>query len=185
MPEGSTALSGVRTDAQALARDLGAGLGFSAALAITAGLIKTPMQLPGHSAIFWLPLLVLAGAHRRPGMAIGTAACGGAMALCFRGVDALGFASLLAAASAIEAFGIGQTTRARGLRMILAGLLAHLGKLVVKLVSTTAMGLPLNEALLPLLPTVALYAAFGVTAALIAWAALAGYERIRGSHAAA
>jgi len=185
MSESSAALSGVRADAQSLACDLAALLGFSAALAVTAGLVKTPMQLPGHSAIFWLPVLVLAGAHRRPGMVIGTAVCGGAMALSFRGTDALGLASLLAAASAIEAFGLGQTKGARGLQMILAGLLAHLGKLVVKLVSTTAVGVPLNEALLPLLPTAALYAAFGVAAALIAWGGLAGYERIRGARGAA
>jgi len=185
MSESSAALTGVRTDAQALVRDLAALLGFSAALAVTAGLVRTPMQLPGHSAIFWLPVLVLAGAHRRPGMAIGTAVCGGAMALSIRGTDVLGLAALLAAASAVEALGLGQTKRSRGLRMIAAGLLAHLGKLVVKLVSTTAMGVPLNEALLPVLPTAALYAAFGVAAALIAWGALAGYERIRGVKGAA
>ncbi len=183
MADNSAALTQSRWDTRTLARDVAALCGFSVALAVTVGVIKTPMQWPGHSAIFWLPVLVLAGTHRRTGMVIGAALCGGGLALSFRGTDALGMASLLAAASAIEAFSLNREGRARGLRMVLAGVGAHLGKLLVKLVSTAAMGLPLNEAFLPLLPTVALYLAFGAAAAFIAWGVLAGYSRLRPSAA--
>ncbi len=80
MPIPSSSHLETSVSSHAWQRDLLVLLGFSFALAITAGLIKTPMRLPGHSALLWLLVLLLAGYKRRPGMAVGTAALGGGVA---------------------------------------------------------------------------------------------------------
>jgi hypothetical protein len=180
MSQSDAALTRDRADAKTVVADLAALCGFSVAVAVTAGVVKTPMALPGHSALFWLPVLVLAGAHRRPGMAIGAGLCGGLLGGLWGGIDAQGLAALLAGSGVIEAFGLGRSAQARGVRMIVAGLLAHLGKLGVKLAAGLAVGLPLNAARLPILPTLALYAAFGLAAGAMAWGVLAAWLRLRG-----
>lgn len=163
-----------------LTRDLAALIGFSAALAVTAGLIKTRIGVPGHSAIFWLPVLVLAGCYRRPGMALGAVVCGGLVAGTWGGLRGMEFSGLLASAAAIEAFGVGTSARSRGLRMLLAGLLGHLGKLGVKALAFGVAGLPLNRAGLTLFPTLTLYAAFGLAGGIMAWGILSAWLRLRG-----
>lgn len=164
-----------------LTRDLAALVGFSAALAVTAGLTRTHMGVPGHSAIFWLPVLVLAGTYRRPGMALGAVLCGGMVAGAWGGLRGMEFAGLLGTAAAVEAFGIGQSARSRGLRMLLAGMLGHFGKLAVKALAFGVAGLPLNRAGLTLFPTLALYAAFGLAGGAIAWGILSAWLRLRGT----
>ena len=169
---------------QDIARDLLALLGFSAALAVTAGAIKTPIAVPGHSAILWLPVLVLAGCYRRPGMALGAVLCGGLVAGGWGGLRGMEFSGLLASAAAVEAFGIGRSARSRGLRMLLAGTLGHLGKLGVKALAFGVAGLPLNRAGLTLYPTLVLYAAFGLAGGIIAWGLLSAWLRLRGAEEA-
>ncbi len=166
--------------ARDLTRDMAALLGFSAALAVTAGAVKTHIGVPGHSAIFWLPVLVLAGSYRRPGMALGAVLCGGVVAGTWGGVRGMEFAGLLATAAAIEAFGIGQSAQSRRFRMLLAGTIGHLGKLGVKALAFGVAGLPLNRAGLTLFPTLALYAAFGLAGAAIALGLFAAWQRLRG-----
>jgi len=162
------------------AREAAALLGFSAALAVTAGLIKTPMGVPGHAAVLWIPVLVLAGCRRLPGFTVATAVCGGAMAAGLGGFRAMEFAGVLASAAVIEAFGLGRSGRPRGLLILAAGALGHTAKLLIKLLALTVAGVPLNRAGLPLVPTLALYASFGIIGGVIAWSMLRGWNRLRG-----
>ncbi len=168
-----------RSRTAVLARDLAALLGFSAALAVTAGLIRTPMHLPGHSAVFWMPVLVLAGAYRRPGLAAGSALLGGAASVLWCGKGALEFAGLLAAAGAVEALRAGWSARTRGLWLIVAGILGHLGKLGTKVLAALAAGSAVNDTGLLIVPTLALYAAFGLAGGALAWGALTAWDRLR------
>jgi len=169
------------SDIRALTRDLAALLGFSAALAVAVGAIKTPLHMPGHSAVIWMPILVLAGCQRRRGMAVGSALVGGGVAALWGGVGVVEFAGLLASGAAVEACGLGRSARARGLWMLLAGMLAHLGKLGIKVLVVGVAGLPLNRSGLPLVPTLAQYAAFGLIGGAVAWGALSAWHRLRGS----
>jgi hypothetical protein len=180
MAQSEVALSGMRADPRAVARDLASLLGFSAALAVTAGVIRTPMHLPGHSALFWLPVLVLAGAHRRPGMALGAALFGGGVAGLWGGVDGLGFASLLGAAAVMEVSGLGRPSQPRAVRWALAGMGAHAAKFALKLIASLTTGLPLNLAGLFPLATLGLYVAFGLAAGLLAWALLKAWRGVSG-----
>jgi len=179
MASHEAALERRQTEALTVAKDLAALLGFSAAVAITAGVIRTPMQLPGHSAIFWLPVLVLAAFHRRPGMAVGAAMLGGLGGAAFGHIGGLEYAQLIAAAGLAEGLGGARAIRSRTLRVLLAAICGHLGKLGLKLVAGVAMGVPLNAARLPILPTFALYAAFGLVAGAETWALLALRDRLR------
>jgi hypothetical protein len=167
-----------RPISRSLARDAAALLGFSAALAVAVGVIKTPMHVPGHSALFWMPILVLAGSHRRPGMAVGSAALGGAMASLWGGVGGLDFGCLLAAAALVQACALARSPESRGTWMLAAGVLGHLGKLGIKVLASVAAGLPLNHTGLLLLPTLGLYLAFGLMGGSLAWGALAASRRL-------
>lgn len=171
-------IEGARALALPTVRDLAALLGFAAATVVTAAVIKTPIGVPGHSALFWLPVLVLAGCYPRGGMAVGSAVVGGLAGTAVGRVGGTEFAGLLAAAAVVEAFGLNAKERQRVLPMVCAGLLGHLGKLAMKVISTVAAGLPLNTALLSLPATLALYAAFGVLAGALAWVALAGWRTL-------
>jgi len=170
-----------RIKLQDFAREAAALLGFSLALAVTAGVIKTPMGVPGHSAVLWIPVLVLAGCRRLPGFAVATAVCGGAMAAGLGGFRAMEFAGVLASAAVIEAFGLGRSDRPRGLLILAAAALGHVAKLLTKILALLVAGMPLNRAGLPLVPTLALYASFGIIGGLIGWSILRGWNRLRGS----
>ncbi len=167
--------SGVR----GIAGEAAALLGFSVALAVTAGLIKTPMGVPGHSAVFWVPVLLLAGRRRLPGFVVATAICGGAMAGGLGGFGAMKFAGVLASAGVIEAFGLGRRKCPGGVLMLVAGGLSHAAKRSVKLLALGVAGVPLNRAGLPVVPTLGLYISFGIIGGLIAWGALGGWQRVR------
>jgi hypothetical protein len=171
---------GAAIDAKALVRDAAILLGSSGALAIAAGVIKTPMRMPGHSAVFWLPILVLAAAHRRPSMAAGTALIGGGAAAAWGGLSGLEFAGLLGAGAVATAIGLARRETYAGPVMLAVGVLAHAAKLGVKVLAVAASGLPLNRAGLPVLPTLALYVTFGLIGGVTAWGCLAGWRRLRG-----
>jgi len=161
---------------RAVARDLLTLFVFSAALALAVGLVKTRFLIPGHALIYRIPLLVLAGACGRPGMAAGSGLLGGLMARAWGGLGTIEFAGLLAAAAIVEAFGLGRAIANRGPLMALAGALAPLGKLGIKLVALLFAGIPLNQAGLPLLPTIASYLTFGLIGGGLAWGALRAWS---------
>ncbi len=167
------------TEAPVLARELAALLGFSLAVTVTAGFIKTHMGLPGHSAVIWLPVLLLAG-FRRPGMTAGAALAGGGLGAALGAIRPHELASLMVAASVVEAFGLSTATRWRAPLFLAAGILANLGKLALKFLTLGIAGLPLNRMGYPLLPTLAIYSAAGLIAGFIALGLVAGSERLRG-----
>jgi hypothetical protein len=167
-----------RADAHLIARELAVLLGFSLAVTVTAGLVRTHWGLPGHSAIFWMPVLLLAGV-RRPGMTAGSALVGGCLGAAWGAIDPGELAALMLSASIVEAFGLSMATRQRAALIVVAGILGNLGKLGLKFVTLGLAGLPLNRMQLPLPPTFAIYAAAGLIAGVTALSILAGWEGLR------
>ena len=167
-----------RLDAQVIATELAALLGFSLAITVTAGLIKTSIGMPGHSAIFWMPVLLLAGC-RRPGMTAGAAIAGGGLGAALGAIRPNELAALMISASIVEAFGLSLTSRWRTVLLLLAGICGNLGKLGMKVFTLGIAGLPLNKVGLTLMPTLAIYAASGLIAGFIAIGILAGWARLR------
>jgi hypothetical protein len=161
-----------------MATELAALLGFSLAITVTAGLIKTPMALPGHSAVFWMPVLLLA-CCRRPGMTAGAALAGGGLGAALGAIRPNELAALMISASIVEAFGLSLTSRWRTVLLLVAGIAGNLGKLGLKVLTLGLAGLPLNHTGLPLMPTLAIYAASGLIAGFIAIGTLAGWARLR------
>lgn len=166
-----------RTSAVEVARELAVLLAFSLAVAVTAGPLKLGLGIPGHAALYRLPVLLLAGCRRTPGFAVASAACGGVLAFGWAGFSGMNFAELLASAAVIEAFGLGRRKRVGLPLLLLTGLLAHIGKLLLKVVAALVAGMPLNRAGLPLDATLALYCSFGLMAGLTAYGLLLGYRR--------
>jgi len=92
----------------------------------------------------------------------------------------LELAGVLVSAGVVEVIGLGQMGRPSGLRMIIAGMAGHLGKLAVKVLSLAVTGALLNRTGLPVIQTAALYAVFGILGGLIAWGGLSAWLRLRG-----
>ena len=178
MLEGKLSATISKSGIRGMAGEAAALLGFSVALAVTAGLVKTPMGVPGHSAVLWVPVLVLAGCRRLPGFVVATAICGGAMATGMGGFGAMKFAGVLASAGVIEAFGLGRRKCPGGVLMLVAGGLGHAAKLCVKLLALGVAGMPLNRAGLPIVPTLGLYVSFGIIGGLVAWGCWASHRSL-------
>ncbi len=174
-------IAGLVPSSRSVARDLLTLFIFSVTLALAFGPVKTPLLIPGHGLIYRIPLLVLAGACGRPGMVAGAGLLGGVMASAWGGLGAIEFAGLLAAAAIVEAFGLGRAITHRGPLMALAGALAPLGKLGMKLVALLFAGIPLNHAGLPLLPTIVAYVFFGLIGGVLAWGALRAWSAVEKS----
>ncbi len=171
-----------------VARDLLAVLGFSVALVIARHVIHTPIGVPGHSAVFWIPVLLLAGRYRMPGCAVACATCGSLFGMGMGDLDAMKIAGVLAASATVDAFGLGQRKRVNALLLLAAGALAHVAKLMTKILATVVAGAPLNAVGVPLLPSLGLYVSFGLIGGVIALAVLYAWTRLsraRGSGDAA
>jgi len=161
-----------------MATELAALLGFSVAVAVTADFAKTHMGLPGHSAVIWMPVLLLAG-YRRPGMTAGASLVGGGMASALGVMRPHELAALMISAAVVEAFGLSMSGRWRAPMLIAAGICGNLGKLAMKVVTSGLMGLPLNKMALPFMPTFAIYVAAGLIAGFIALGIIFGWDRLR------
>ena len=177
----SVAIASERHDyySRPLVMDLLALLGFSAAIVVTRGLVKTHMGIPGHSAVYWVPVLILAAA-RRSGMPFGSALLGGTISMAFCGFRGMEFAGLMGTAAVIETFGIARSGKSRPVRMLLAGTLGHIGKLGVRALVLGVAGVPLNRAGMGLLPTLALYSLFGLIGGVVGLGMLLGWKKLRG-----
>ena len=167
------------TGRRALIRDIAVLMGYSIALAVAVGMVKTQLGVPGHSAVRWMPILLLAGAGGRAGMTVGTAALGVLLARSWGGINAPEAAAVLAAGGVVEAVMGAWGGRRLVSVMLLAGVLGHLGKLCIKILAAVCMGIPLNRAGLPLLPTAALYVTFGLIGGAVAWGAWWTWARLR------
>ncbi|MBM3501318.1 MAG: hypothetical protein FJX74_21915 [Armatimonadetes bacterium] len=167
-----------KPDSYAMAKELAALLAFSLAVTVAAGLIRTHAGLPGHRAVIWMPILLLAG-FRRPGLTAGAALAGGSLGAALGAIDAEGLAALMAAAAIVEAFGLSTAGRWRAPLFLAAGICGNLGKLALKFLLFGVVGLPLNKMRLPLLPTFAIYAAAGLAAGFIALGIVTGWEKLR------
>lgn len=178
MPDSEVGVAHRRITASDVAREVAVLLGFSVAVAVTASLVKLGLGIPGHAAVHRLPVLLLAGCRRTPGFTVATATCGGLMAFGMGGFSAMNFAELLASAAVIEAFGLGRRKNLGLLLVLVVGLVAHMGKLLLKVMAVLVAGLPLNRVGLPVDATLALYASFGVIAGLVSYGLLLGWQRL-------
>ncbi|MFP3904562.1 MAG: hypothetical protein ACLFWB_10015 [Armatimonadota bacterium] len=169
MQQGTGVQETTGIDAQAVATYAAMMLAFSAALVITDGIIRTPIGVPGHSAVFWIPVLVLAGAQKRSGIAAGSSVLAGSASLLWFGGNVGGVMTLAAAGVVIEVLAAFKHTDTLAVWMVLAGLAAHFGKLAIKVLMALVMVKPLNLAGLQLVETAVLYAAFGIIGGAIAW----------------
>ncbi|MGQ9729753.1 MAG: hypothetical protein ACUVX8_00635 [Candidatus Zipacnadales bacterium] len=164
--------------ASIMAVDLAILLAFSAGVVLTVGVLKTPLQLPGHSAILWMPILLLAGS-RRVGLSFGSALVGGGVGVVWGFVKPLELSTIMAVAAVIEALRLSRTRHSQAVMMLMAGVLGNLTKLGLKVFTQSLGGGLLNHAGLALLPTVALYTGFGLLAGMIAAGLVAGWRRVR------
>lgn len=142
---------------------------FSSALLIADGIIHTPIRVPGHSAVFWIPVLVLAGAQKRPGMAAGSSMLAGGASYLWFGQGVGNLMTLMAAGAVIELMAAFKHTDTLAMWMVFAGLAGNFGKLAIKALMALVFIKPLNAAGLQLLQTALLYAAFGLIGGAIAW----------------
>jgi ABC-type thiamin/hydroxymethylpyrimidine transport system permease subunit len=148
-------------------------------LALFAGLIviakialKTPIQLPGHTGIFWIALLVVAaGVVPKRGAASLTGLTSGILAAYlgmgdFGALDTL-LSYLMAGVGVDLGLMILQTSPENLLAATLAGTLGHLGKYLVKWVFGLISGALLGFIALGLVWTLASYIIFGALGGLL------------------
>ena len=138
-------------------------VGFAVALA------SPPLHLgiPGHRALFWLPPLLVAAVWGTRGAGTLVAA-GGALVTCGLGVmtpDKI--SGYLLAGLFVDLLAAGAGRAPESLRVILAGILGHLGRLVPKVIIAAGAGLPATRFQPHLVGTVVFYAFFGLCAALL------------------
>lgn len=157
-------------------------------LALFAGLIvaakialKTPLRLPGHSGLFWVALILIAARLvPRAGAASLTGLTSGILAA-FLGMGDFGALETLVSYTAV---GVGADLGLLLLRdtdnlfvCLLVGVLAHLGKFVVKWVVGLAIGAPLGFVALGLAASFASYVLFGALGGLLGWLTLRALRR--------
>jgi ABC-type thiamin/hydroxymethylpyrimidine transport system permease subunit len=158
-------------------------------LALFAGLIvvakialKMPVQLPGHSGIFWMALLVVAaGVVPKRGAASLTGLTSGILAA-FLGLGDFGaldtlLSYLMAGVGVDLGLMITQASPENLLAATLAGTLGHLGKYLVKWVFGLISGAPLGFVALGLVWSLVSYIIFGALGGLLGGLTLLALRR--------
>lgn len=158
-------------------------------LALFAGLIvvakialRTPIQLPGHSGLFWMALLVVAaGVVPKRGAATLTGLTSGILAA-FLGLGDFGaLDTLISYTMAGVGVDLGlmlmQATPENLLVATLAGILGHLGKYLVKWIFGLLSGAPLGFVALGLVWSLASYILFGALGGLLGGLTLKALRR--------
>lgn len=158
-------------------------------LALFAGLIvvakialKTPLQLPGHSGLFWMALLVIAaGVVPKAGAASLTGLTSGILAA-FLGLGDFGaldtlLSYLMAGVGVDLGLLILQARPENLLVAALAGTLGHLGKYLVKWIFGLISGAPLGFVALGLIWSLLSYIVFGALGGLLGGLTLLALRR--------
>jgi len=132
-------------------------------------LVRPPLHLgiPGHRALFWLPPLLVAAMWGTRGAGTLVAA-GGTLVTCGLGVmtpDKI--SGYLLAGLFVDLLTAGTGRAPESLRVVLAGALGHLGRLVPKMIMAASAGLPATRSQPHLAGAVVFYAFFGLGAALL------------------
>jgi len=143
--------------------------------------LKTPIQMPGHSGLFWMALIIIAGGLvPRPGATSLVGLTSGILAA-FLGMGDFGALETLLSYTAV---GIGTDLALLLLRNLdnlavcaLVGVIGHLGKFVVKWALGAVTGAPLGFVALGLARSFLSYIIFGALGGLLAGLTLTALRR--------
>lgn len=150
-------------------------LSLMAALIVVAKIaLRTPIQLPGHSGLFWMAIIIVAARIvPKPGAASLVGLTSGLLAA-FLGMGDFGaldtFLSYLMVGVFTDLALILLLGRVDNLAVaVLTGILGHLGKFLVKWVFGMLTGVPLGFIALGLLRSVVSYIVFGALGGFLGW----------------
>jgi ABC-type thiamin/hydroxymethylpyrimidine transport system permease subunit len=155
---------------------------FSGLIVVTKIALRTPLQLPGHTGIFWMAILVVAaGVVPKPGAASLTGLTSGILAS-FLGLGDFGVLdTLISYTMAGVGVDIGlwlmQASPQNLLVATLAGAIGHLAKYLVKWVFGLISGAPLGFVALGLVWSLAGYILFGALGGLLGGLTLRALKR--------
>lgn len=157
-------------------------LALFAALVVVAKIaLKTPVQLPGHSGLFWMAIIVVAaGVVPKPGAVSLVGLTSGILAA-FMGMGDFGALETLLSYIMV---GVGADLALWLLRNLdslvvcmLVGVLGHLGKFLVKWALGAITGAPLGFVALGLARSLVSYIIFGALGGLLGWLTLKALRR--------
>ncbi len=155
---------------------------FAVLIVVAKVALRLPLQLPGHSGIFWMAIIIVAaGVVPKPGAASLVGLSSGILAA-FLGLGDFGMLNTLLSYLAV---GVG-TDLALLLMLgnpfrlpvaVLAATLGHLGKFLVKWAMASAMGAPAGFVVLGLARSLVGYVIFGAAGGLLGGLTLVALKR--------
>jgi hypothetical protein len=154
---------------------------FAALIVVAKIALKTPLQMPGHSGLFWMALMIVAGGLvQRPGATSLVGLTSGILAA-FLGMGDFGALETLLSYTAV---GIATDLALLLLPNLdnlavcaLVGMIGHLGKFVVKWALGALTGAPMGFVALGLARSCVGYAIFGALGGLLAGLTLKALRR--------
>lgn len=155
---------------------------FSALVVVAKISLRTPIQMPGHSGIFWMAIIIVAmQVVPKPGAASMVGLTSGIMA----GFLGLGDFGALNTFLSYTMIGIGSdlvllllgSNPEKLVVAVLIGILGHLGKFLVKWVFGLITGAPVGFIALGLLRSVIGYILFGAIGGLLGWLTIKALKR--------
>jgi len=154
---------------------------FAALIVVAKIALRLPLQMPGHSGVFWMALVIVASrAVPRPGASSLVGLTSGVIAA-FLGMGDLGALNTFLSYTAV---GVGTDLALLLLRdpenlvvAALAGVFGHLGKLLVKWALGGLAGAPVGFVALGLARAVVGYVIFGALGGLLGGLTLAALRR--------
>jgi ABC-type thiamin/hydroxymethylpyrimidine transport system permease subunit len=155
---------------------------FSALVIVAKIALRTPLQLPGHSGIFWMAIIIVgARVVPKPGAASLIGVTSGLMAG-FLGMGDFGALntflsySMVGVVSDIILWLLGGNPE-NLVVALLVGSLGHLGKFLVKWMIGILTGAPLGFVALGLLRSIVGYTVFGAIGGVLGWLTLKAMHR--------
>lgn len=155
---------------------------FSALVVVAKIALRTPLQLSGHSGIFWMAIVIVgARVVPKPGAASMIGITSGILAS-FLGLGDFGVLNtllsyaLLGVVADVVLWLLGGNPE-NLIVAVLAGMLGHLAKFLVKWVFGLITGAPLGFVALGLLRAVIGYIVFGAIGGLLGWLTLKALHR--------
>lgn len=169
-PGGSAA--GALARGRSVAVNLALVGGFALAFAAARVLARQVHGLPGHSAAFWLPVLIAArGRLGWPGSTLAVGA-GGNLLMIPVGTGSHEVVGIAVACAAIESVAVALGEWRRLLVLMAGGVVANIAKLLVHVTPVLALGLPAKVMLHSPAVVIALHIAFGAVGGVIGWLAV-------------
>jgi ABC-type thiamin/hydroxymethylpyrimidine transport system permease subunit len=155
---------------------------FSALVVVAKIALRTPLQLPGHSGIFWMAIVVVgARVVPKPGAASIIGVTSGLMAA-FLGMGDFGALNTFLSYTAVGVISdiilwlLGGNPE-NLVVAILVGILGHMGKFLVKWVFGIVTGAPIGFVALGLIRSIIGYIVFGAVGGLLGWLTLKTLHR--------